>query len=82
MCIRDSFMTEEHVMGVRWSGDHAIALALKDGAAAHECTVEVEQTPEATTVFISVSDADLQRLRDRVDALLVDLSEIEERMNG
>jgi len=75
-------MTEEHVMDVRWSGDHAIALALKDGAAAHECTVEVEQTPEATTVFISVSDADLQRLRDRVDALLVDLSEIEERMNG
>ena len=75
-------MTEEHVMDVQWSGDHAIALALKDGAAAHECTVEVEQTPEATTVFISVSDADLQRLRDRVDALLVDLSEIEERMNG
>jgi hypothetical protein len=75
-------MTEEHVMDVRWSGDHAIALALKDGAAAHECTVEVEQTKEATTVFISVSDADLQRLRDRVDALLVDLSEIEERMNG
>ena len=75
-------MTEEHVMDVRWSGDHAIALALKDGAAAHECTVEVEQTPETTTVFISVSDADLQRLRDRVDALLVDLSEIEERMNG
>ena len=75
-------MTEEHVMDVRWSGDHAIALALKDGAAAHECTVEVEETPEATTVFISVSDADLQRLRDRVDALLVDLSEIEERMNG
>ena len=75
-------MTEEHVMDVRWSGDHAIALALKDGAAAHECTVEVEQTPEATTVFISVSDADLQRLRDRVDALLVDLSDIEERMNG
>ena len=75
-------MTEEHVMDVRWSGDHAIALALKDGAAAHECTVEVEQTPEATTVFISVSDADLQRLRDRVDALLVDLSDFEERMNG
>ena len=75
-------MTEEHVMDVRWSGDHAIALALKDGAAAHECTVEVEQTPEATTVFISVSDADLQRLRDRVDALLVDLSDVEERMNG
>ena len=74
-------MTEEHVMDVRWSGDHAIALALKDGAAAHECTVEVEQTPEATTVFISVSDADLQRLRDRVDALLVDLSEIEERVS-
>ena len=74
-------MTEEHVMDVRWSGDHAIALALKDGAAAHECTVKVEQTPEATTVFISVSDADLQRLRDRVDALLVDLSEIEERVS-
>ena len=75
-------MTEEHVMDVRWSGDHAIALALKEGAVAHECTVEVEQTEESTTVFISVSDADLQRLRDRVDALLVDLSEIEERMNG
>ena len=75
-------MTEEHVMDVRWSGDHAIALALKDGAAAHECTVEVEQTAEATTVFISVSDADLQQLRDRVDALLVDLCEVEEQMNG
>lgn len=75
-------MTEEHVMDVRWSGDHAIAMALKEAASAHECAVEVEQTEEATTVLMAVSDSDLQRLRDRVDALLVDLSEVEEQMNG
>ena len=75
-------MTEEHVMDVRWSGDHDIAMALKETAASHGCTVEIEQTDEATTVLVVMSDSDLQRLRDRVDALLVDLSEVEERMNG
>ena len=74
-------MTEEHVMDVRWSGDHDVAMALKAAATPHGCSVEVEQDGHATTVIMTLRDADLQQLRDRVDALLVDLSDVEENQN-
>lgn len=75
-------MTEEHVMDVRWSGDGVVAEALKAAAEAlaHEATLQTDEG--VTSLHITVTDSDLQSLRDRVDALLVALGDVEDRHNG
>ncbi len=75
-------MAELHVMEVRWSGRADMATALQQAAEAHDCSVSTERDGEEVTLIIGVQDVDLQTLRDRVDALLVALGDVEESLNG
>ena len=75
-------MTEEHVMDVRWSGEQDMALALKEAAEKQGHDVTMETLNGQASLCISVTDHDLQSLRDRVDALLVVLGDVEEHHNG
>ncbi|MBL6733122.1 MAG: hypothetical protein ISP84_01100 [Candidatus Poseidonia sp.] len=75
-------MTEEHVMDVRWSGEHDMAHALKEAAEEQGHDVTMETLNGQASLRISVTDHDLQSLRDRVDALLVVLGDVEEHHNG
>jgi ABC-type proline/glycine betaine transport system substrate-binding protein len=75
-------MAEVHVMKVRWSGREAIANALRQAAEAHDCLVVTEQQGDHVVLSISVSDDDLQTLRDRVDALLIAFGDVEEALDG
>jgi len=73
-------MGEMHAMEVRWSGSSWAAGQLKAAAEGHGLDVDTETSSGLTTLRISVSDTDLQALRDRVDALLVVLSAAEEAL--
>ena len=75
-------MTEVHVMTVRWSGDATLAEALAAAASeqGHEATLE--QDDNEAVLRVEVEENDLQLLRDRVDALLVAFSALEEQHNG
>ena len=75
-------MTEQHVMEVRWSGSEALGTAMAEAAQqqGHEPLLEAEGTE--ATLTVSVTDTDLQTLRDRVDELLVAFSTLEEAHNG
>ncbi len=75
-------MTEAHTMTVRWAGDGVLAEAM--AAAASEQGHAPFLFPEegGTKLFVEVMDSDLQALRDRVDALLVAFSALEEQHNG
>ena len=75
-------MTEVHVMTVRWSGDASLAQALAAAAReqGHEATLE--QGDNEAVLRVEVEENDLQLLRDRVDALLVAFSTLEEQHNG
>ncbi|MGB1587754.1 MAG: hypothetical protein ACPHJD_02935 [Poseidonia sp.] len=75
-------MGEEHVMEVRWTGDAAVAAALKQAAEAHDGVASVDESGDHAVLHVSMKDSDLQRLRDRVDALLVALGDVEEAVNG
>lgn len=75
-------MTEEHVMDVRWSGEYDMAQALKEAAEEQGHDVAMETVNGRSSLCISVTDHDLQSLRDRVDALLVVLGDVEEQHNG
>ena len=75
-------MGEEHVMDVRWTGDEAVATALKQAAEAHAGEASMERSEGYAVLHVSMKDSDLQRLRDRVDALLVALGDVEEAVNG
>ena len=69
-------------MTVRWSGDATLAEALAAAAneQGHEATLE--QGDNEAVLRVEVEENDLQLLRDRVDALLVAFSTLEEQHNG
>ncbi len=71
-------MAERHVMDLRWTGSLAMAEAFLAHAreAGHDGTVSGEGAE--ATLHLSVEGADLQTLRDEVDALLVVLSALED----
>jgi len=75
-------MTESHEMEVRWSGPMSIARELEALAITHECDVRFEENGAEATITVSLSEGNLQLLRDRVDALLVAFGEVEEHHNG
>ena len=75
-------MTEVHVMTVRWSGDASLAEALVAAASEQGLEAELEHANNETVLRVEVEENDLQLLRDRVDALLVAFSALEEQHNG
>jgi hypothetical protein len=74
-------MAEAHAMEVRWTGPAKMAEVLKAAAEQHGTEVQVEASQDTVNLRIALTDDDLQTLRDRVDALLVALSQAEE-MHG
>ena len=75
-------MTEVHVMTVRWSGDVSLAQALAAAASEQGHEAKLETGDNETMLRVEVEENDLQLLRDRVDALLVAFSALEEQHNG
>ena len=75
-------MTEAHVMEVRWSGDKVLGNALAEAAKLQGYEPAMSPAEDGVSLSVSVSDNDLQALRDRVDELLVAFSALEEEHNG
>ena len=75
-------MTECHEMEVRWSGPMVVTRELEAIAKTHGCGVRLEENGAEATITVTLSEGDLQLLRDRVDALLVAFGEVEEQHNG
>ncbi|MDP6199173.1 MAG: hypothetical protein QF531_00235 [Candidatus Poseidonia sp.] len=75
-------MAELHQMKVRWSGASEVVAKLVEVAQRHGCKTNVEQDGDNASLCASLADTDLQVLRDRVDALLVDFADVEEHHNG
>ncbi len=75
-------MAEQHRMEVRWSGANEVVTMLVEVAQRHGCETTVEQDGDNASLCASLIDTDLQTLRDRVDALLVDFADVEEHHNG
>ena len=71
-------MSERHTMVLRWEGDAVLQDRLASCAERHLAKVERSALPEASMLTITMEADGLQELRDAVDALLVDLSEIED----
>ncbi len=71
-------MAEMHTMTVQWSGEEALAEAMAAVAANHGHAPSVAQENQVATLTVEVVEGDLQTLRDRVDALLVAFSTLEE----
>ena len=75
-------MSEAHTMTVRWTGDGVLAKAMAAAASEQGHSPSLSQEAEGTALMVEVVDNDLQTLRDRVDALLVAFSALEEQHNG
>ncbi len=75
-------MSEGHTMTVHWTGDGVLAEAMAAAANEQGHSPSLSQEGEGTTLVVEVVDNDLQALRDRVDALLVAFSALEEQHNG
>ena len=75
-------MSEAHTMTVRWTGDGVLAEAMAAAASEQGHSPSLSQQAEGTVLMVEVMDSDLQSLRDRVDALLVAFSALEEQHNG
>lgn len=71
-------MTEEHVMEVRWSGETALAERMASAIVEHGHEPKIDTSNGVSSLKLVLYDDDLQSLRDRVDALLVVLSAIED----
>ncbi len=73
-------MAEEHTMALRWSGDAPQADAYLKVAQEHGATVSEEKKDGGVHLTFSMTARDLQALRDRVDALLVAFTNIEDSL--
>jgi hypothetical protein len=74
-------MAEEHAMVLRWSGHASQAAAFLNVATEHGATVSEESKGEETQLEFAMTSSDLQELRDRVDALLVAFTTIEDSLS-
>lgn len=71
-------MVESHEATIQWSGTASIAQRILAAANRPHCEAFSQEEDEETLVSVVVRHSNLQDLRDIVDALLVDMSDIEE----
>ena len=71
-------MVESHEATIQWSGTALIAQRILAAADRPHCEVFSQEEDGETLVSVVVQHTKLQELRDIVDALLVDLADIEE----
>ena len=71
-------MGEMHHATIEWQGDVALAAAFLAAASRPTCEAEMSEVGGVAKLEVTVSNSDLQTLRDIVDELLIALSDIEE----
>ena len=71
-------MGEMHHATIEWQGDVALATAFLAAASRPNCKAQMNEEGGVAKLEITVSNSDLQTLRDIVDELLIALADIEE----
>ena len=71
-------MVESYQATIEWSGPVSLATTFLAAASRPGCSAKMTEDGAQATLVIIVEDSSIQSLRDRVDDLLVALSDIEE----
>ena len=71
-------MVESYTATIQWSGDAALGTELLAAASRPGCSAKLTESDGVAKLKIVVEDSSIQSLRDRVDELMVALSDIEE----
>ena len=74
-------MAELHQATIEWSGDALLATTLLAAASRPGCNAKLTESEGISHLTIVIEDSSIQSLRDRVDELMVALSDIEEHFN-
>ena len=71
-------MVESYRATIEWVGKAALGTVLLAAASCPGCSANLTETGDEAKLVIIVQDDSIQSLRDRVDDLMVALSDIEE----
>jgi hypothetical protein len=71
-------MAEMHHATIEWQGDVALATTFLAAATRPNCKATMSEENGVAKLEITVSNPDLQTMRDIVDELLITLSDIED----
>lgn len=71
-------MVESYTATIQWSGDAALGTVLLAAASRPGCSAKLTETDGVAELKIVVQDSSIQSLRDKVDELMIALSDIEE----
>ncbi|MAU74556.1 MAG: hypothetical protein ACJZ5B_08205 [Candidatus Poseidoniaceae archaeon] len=71
-------MVESYQATIEWSGSASLATTFLAAASRPGCSAKMTEDGNKAKLVIIVEDSSIQSLRDRVDDLLVALSDIEE----
>ena len=71
-------MVESYQATIEWSGSVSLATTFLAAASRPRCSAKMTEDGNKAKLVIIVEDSSIQSLRDRVDDLLVALSDIEE----
>ena len=71
-------MVESYRATIEWVGKATLGTILLAAASRPGCSANLTQTGDETKLVIIVQDDSIQSLRDRVDDLMIALSDIEE----
>lgn len=75
-------MAELHQATIEWSGDATLGTTLLAAASRPGCNAKLTESEGTSHLTIIVEDSSIQNLRDKVDELMVALSDIEENFNS
>ena len=71
-------MVESYRATIEWVGKATLGTILLAAASRPGCSANLTETGDQTKLVIIVQDDSIQSLRDRVDELMIALSDIEE----
>ncbi|MBT7460353.1 MAG: hypothetical protein HN794_04855 [Euryarchaeota archaeon] len=71
-------MVESYQATIEWSGPRSLATTFLAAASRPGCSAKLTENGNQATLVVIVEDSSIQALRNRVDDLLVALSDIEE----
>ena len=71
-------MVESYRATIEWTGDTVLGTILLAAASRPGCSANLTEDGDESKLVIVVQDGSVQNLRDRVDELMIALSDIEE----
>lgn len=71
-------MVESYRATIEWTGDTVLGTILLAAASRPGCSANLTEDGDEAKLVIVVQDGSIQNLRDRVDELMIALSDIEE----